>query len=134
MARDRRYGTARWRRLREQVIRRDGGRCSVAGCTADMSEPRMTHIDHVVEVRDGGDFWAPRNLRTVCRFHHLEKSVATIAARATSRATKKIPAPYDPANPPKGCTCKHLDGAQTPRSPNGLFCPVCETIIQQRKD
>ena len=132
MPRDRRYSSARWRKLREQVIKRDGGRCAVPGCTSEMSLPGMKHVDHVVEVKDGGDFWSMSNLRTVCRHHHFEKSVSTLTARATGQSTRKIRQPYDPANPPRGCTC-NLRGKPTPRSPNDLFCPTCEAIIESRR-
>lgn len=83
MPRDRRYSTARWRRLRQKVIARDGRICSVPDCRSDMTLKGMVHIDHIVEVRDGGAFWSPDNCRVVCRYHHFEKSVGTIAARAS---------------------------------------------------
>lgn len=78
---DSRYKSARWRRLRESVIRRDGRRCSVPGCAADMALPRMTHVDHIIEVGDGGDFWDPSNLRVLCRTHHAAKTLMVMASR-----------------------------------------------------
>lgn len=79
--RDRRYSTARWQRLRDQVIRRDGRMCSVEGCTSDMSLPRMTQVDHIIEVKDGGGFWDPQNLRLVCKPHHDAKTMVVAADR-----------------------------------------------------
>lgn len=134
MARDPRYSTARWRRIRELVLRRDGRICSVPGCRSDMSQRGMTHIGHVVEVKDGGAFWDPYNCRVVCRFHHYSKTVETMGERQSGRVRRsKIPSPFDPANPPPGCTC-NLRGAPTPRSPNDIFCPTCEAIIKSRRN
>jgi len=90
----------------------------------------MKHVDHIVEVRDGGAFWDLNNVRLVCRYHHFEKSVATGVSRVAGG--RKIPAPYDPANPPRGCTCT-LRGKPTPRSPFDIYCPVCEAIIESRR-
>jgi 5-methylcytosine-specific restriction endonuclease McrA len=78
---DPRYGTKRWRTLRAQVIRRDGPHCSLPHCTSDMSEPGMIHVDHIVEVEDGGPFWDPTNLRVVCKRHHFAKTLETAATR-----------------------------------------------------
>lgn len=129
--RDRRYGTARWRRLREQVIERDGRVCAGPDCTSDMSAPRMTQVDHIVEVKDGGDFWDPDNLRVVCRYHHYSKTIETMGERRHGRRSE-IPSPYDPANLPAGCTCRSPSSMPTPRSPNDIFCPTCEAIIESR--
>jgi len=125
MPRDARYGSARWRSLREQVIRRDGRRCAVPGCPSDMSERRMTQVDHIVEVRDGGAFWDVSNLRTVCRYHHYSKSMATLGERQAGRRSA-ILQPFDPANPPPGCTCRPRN--VSPKSPNDFYCDACEAV------
>jgi 5-methylcytosine-specific restriction enzyme A len=78
---DPRYNTRRWKRLRLQVIARDGRICSVPGCTTPMAEPNATHVDHIIEVRDGGPFWDPTNLRVVCKRHHLAKTLSVSAHR-----------------------------------------------------
>ncbi len=129
--RDRRYSSARWLRLRAQVIRRDGRRCSVSGCTSNMSEPSMMQVDHVVEVKDGGAFWDPNNLRLVCRYHHFSKTVEVIGQRQSGRIgplreSRVIPSPYDPANPPPGCTCRPRN--VSPKSPNDAYCDLCESL------
>lgn len=79
---DPRYRLARWRRLREQVIRRDGVRCSTPGCTTDMRGKYKIHVDHIVEVRDGGPFWDPTNLHVLCKPHHRSKTILTAAIRS----------------------------------------------------
>ncbi|MPZ14318.1 MAG: HNH endonuclease [Chloroflexi bacterium] len=77
---DPRYRTKRWRQLRDQVIRRDGRRCAITGCITDMTAKGMTHVDHINEAQDGGDFWDPDNCQVLCKHHHDSK---TAAVRAT---------------------------------------------------
>lgn len=50
-----------------------------------MSLPRMTHVDHIVEVSDGADFWDERNLQVLCRTHHHAKTMAVRGARGNGR-------------------------------------------------
>ena len=78
---DPRYRTTRWRQLRLTILRRDGRRCSVPGCTVDMTQSRVTHVDHIREVNDGGDFWSPNNLHVLCRTHHMAKTLTNKAER-----------------------------------------------------
>jgi 5-methylcytosine-specific restriction endonuclease McrA len=61
---DPRLQTVAWRRLRLLVLERDRGVCQVAGpdCTKV-----ATCVDHIVARADGGDCWAPSNLRASCR-------------------------------------------------------------------
>lgn len=80
---DHRYRTKRWRQLRAQVIRTHGRICAIPGCQNDMTRPNWTHVDHIVEAKDGGDFWDPHNLQVLCKPHHTAK---TIHARATRGA------------------------------------------------
>jgi 5-methylcytosine-specific restriction enzyme A len=78
---DPRYHTKRWQQLRVQVIRRDGKRCAYPYCTSDMDLPFMIHVDHIVEVDDGGPFWDPANLQTFCKPHHVAKTLNVRASR-----------------------------------------------------
>ena len=55
--------TWQWRKVRELVLARDGGRCRVCG------ETRGLEVHHVTQVRDGGSD-RPSNLVTVCAAHH----------------------------------------------------------------
>lgn len=80
---DARYHTLRWQQLRDRVIKRDGGRCAYSNCISDMSKPNMIHVDHIVEVRDGGAFWDLTNLQTLCKPHHLVKTGTVEAGRIT---------------------------------------------------
>ena len=65
-AMDRFYDTAAWQRLREQIKRRDGHRCTAATCrTPDRGHGGRLIVDHIVPRRQGGSD-APDNLRTLC--------------------------------------------------------------------
>jgi 5-methylcytosine-specific restriction endonuclease McrA len=62
-ATDRQLWTAGYRRLRLAILARDGNACQIRG-------PSCTHIatqvDHIVARADGGDVYAPSNLRAAC--------------------------------------------------------------------
>lgn len=60
MAGDPRYTSSQWRRMRPAIYERDGGICQMC---AKPVEPKGYHVDHVVPVSEGGDFWSPANLR-----------------------------------------------------------------------
>jgi hypothetical protein len=66
-----------------------------------MREPGMLHIDHIVEIRDGGTFWHLDNVRVVCRFHHYSKTIEEIGGRRSGRgrprAARSDLTPGDPA-------------------------------------
>jgi 5-methylcytosine-specific restriction endonuclease McrA len=51
---------ASWRRLRVEVLERDGWRCAYCGRPAEA-------VDHVVPASRGGDFYDPDNLVAACR-------------------------------------------------------------------
>jgi 5-methylcytosine-specific restriction endonuclease McrA len=57
------YRTARWRRVRAEVLARDGYTCVVPGCRR-----KATHVDHIHPRRSGGTDHA-NNLRSLCPFH-----------------------------------------------------------------
>ena len=78
---DPRYKTQRWARLRLKVIRRDGPHCAIPSCQTAMSKPSMICIDHIVDVKDGGDFWNPDNLQVLCWHHNIAKGHEAQAAR-----------------------------------------------------
>jgi hypothetical protein len=53
------------RRLRRQIVRRDGDRCRFAGCT----NRHYLHVHHIVHWDDGGPTDVD-NLVLLCSFHH----------------------------------------------------------------
>jgi 5-methylcytosine-specific restriction endonuclease McrA len=63
--RPRNGSTWAWRELREQILARDRWACVMCGAHAE-------HVDHIIEVRDGGTD-DPGNLRSLCAEHHTER-------------------------------------------------------------
>ncbi len=61
------HDTRQWRRLRLEIIRRDGDRCTVCGATAQLE------VDHIMAWERGGAWYDPANLQTVCRRCHNRK-------------------------------------------------------------
>lgn len=58
------YTSPQWRALRAAVLKRDGFRCSVTGCTT-----RASVADHIKPRAIGGAD-DPHNLRSLCERHH----------------------------------------------------------------
>ncbi len=58
------YGSQQWRKLRPQIMERDGGVCQIQGpeCTSV-----ATDVDHIMPWRAGGSWYDPSNLRASCR-------------------------------------------------------------------
>lgn len=65
------YQSAEWIRVRDFVIDRDKGVCYVRGCGE--IEGRI-FVDHIVEIKDGGDRLNPKNLGCMCAKHHVKKT------------------------------------------------------------
>ena len=59
------YTTVQWRRVRLEVLERDGWRCRIRGegCTGEANE-----VDHIVSLAHGGDPYDPSGLRAACSF------------------------------------------------------------------
>src|SRR5690349_3816011 len=76
--RKRRYGTARWKRVRLLVLRRDGYVCQVEpGCPV-----RANTADHIVPAHPGmtdAEFHDPANLRAACGPHNLARGLMDAA-------------------------------------------------------
>jgi 5-methylcytosine-specific restriction protein A len=70
--RDTRYSTARWKTLRRSQLRKQPW-CE----TSDCDNP-ATDVDHVVRVADGGDFWNPEGLASLCRGCHSRKTAREV--------------------------------------------------------
>ena len=66
------YGTARWRRLRLEVIRRDNWRCRRCGRYAAAGGPPEVHHLTPAEA-DPARFFDPANLETRCRECHFRE-------------------------------------------------------------
>lgn len=66
------YNSPEWRKVRAYILERDGYRCTIPGCRST----GRVWVDHIVEIKDGGERLDPLNLRTVCHPHHMEKTHA----------------------------------------------------------
>lgn len=55
--------SARWQRLRLEILERDGYRCKVCG---PKCKGKANEADHIIPVADGGPIWEPSNLRAAC--------------------------------------------------------------------
>lgn len=63
-----------WTSVREQILDRDGWTCQ--GCGVDVSEdaPADPEVDHIQPISEDGHPFDERNLVTLCRGCHVEKT------------------------------------------------------------
>src|SRR4249920_3540681 len=83
------YQSPEFKAWRAAVVGRAGGRCEAVDkdgrrCSKAFPEHRM-YADHVVELRDGGSAFDPRNGQCLCASHHELKTLATRASRMKLR-------------------------------------------------
>jgi 5-methylcytosine-specific restriction endonuclease McrA len=59
------YESATWRKVQRRILKRDGWVCQIRlpGCLVT-----ATQADHIVDVRAGGAWYDPANLRAPCGF------------------------------------------------------------------
>ena len=81
------YGTARWQRLRNSHIRMYP---LCAECARNALVKPGEVVDHVIEIKDGGDPWDPDNLQALCKEHHQKKSGEEIRKRKKNKGFKKL--------------------------------------------
>lgn len=67
---ERGYGNA-WRKLRDAVMRRDGGMCQP--CGKEGYDTAATEVDHIVSKANGGSN-SMSNLQAICRSCHAKKT------------------------------------------------------------
>jgi len=65
---------ARWRKLREYVLRRDNGLCQM--CRTEGKITSGNEVDHIKPLSQGGEPYNPDNLAVICTRHHRLKSQA----------------------------------------------------------
>ena len=69
------YSTARWKRVRKIALVRDNGLCQRCETTnAEM-------VDHIVEIKDGGEPYVLDNLQSLCNRCHAIKTKEEEAKR-----------------------------------------------------
>lgn len=80
------YGQGRggrpWRRLREQVLKRDGHLCQ--SCRSKGELVLANEVDHIVPLAEGGTD-SEANLQAICRSCHDAKTKAEAARGAARR-------------------------------------------------
>lgn len=69
------YQSVEWQRARAIALNRAARACEQCGATGRL------HVDHVIELRDGGDAFDVRNLRVLCVPCHNRKTRAARQAR-----------------------------------------------------
>ncbi len=67
------YGTARWKRLRSQVLREEP---LCRDCRAEGHVEASAEVDHIVPARRGGGFFDRANLQGLCHPHHSRKTAS----------------------------------------------------------
>ena len=75
------YKSAEWRAAREESIARNFGFCAHCG-----ERPRRLFVDHIVELKDGGEAIAQSNLEPLCGSCHTLKTAKARAARMAAKA------------------------------------------------
>jgi len=73
------YNSTRWRKVRIHILKRDGGICQMCG----KSEKSMI-VDHIKEIKDGGEPYSYDNLQTLCKSCHNIKTAREAANRLQS--------------------------------------------------
>jgi 5-methylcytosine-specific restriction endonuclease McrA len=88
------YSSPLWKAVRLAVLERDGYRCQIRGpkCTGMAS-----HVDHVIDWRDGGAPFDPSNLRAACASDNIAKRNRGVAARARAARGEAGALPYTPS-------------------------------------
>ena len=61
------YHSTAWKKVREKALMRDGGLCVECGHIANV-------VDHIKEVKDGGEKLSLNNLQSLCHAHHNAKT------------------------------------------------------------
>jgi 5-methylcytosine-specific restriction endonuclease McrA len=72
---DRAIGSGKWKKLRLQILDRDGRQC-LCGQPADT-------VDHIIPRVKGGDMWASDNLQAMCKSCNSSKGSRFFNSKAT---------------------------------------------------
>jgi len=63
------YNSTRWRKIRKHILGRDSGICAMCG----MAKQKMI-VDHIKEIKDGGEPYSYDNLQVLCISCHNSKT------------------------------------------------------------
>ena len=84
--RSKEYDSPLWRRLRADHLRRHP---LCVACTAKGDVSPATLLDHIVAVRDGGEFFESTNHQGLCKTCHFSKSAKEHQARRKAAASSR---------------------------------------------
>jgi hypothetical protein len=88
-------------RVRDEVWRRDGGRCAFLAADGRRCSARAgLEIDHVVPLARGGSLGDPRNLRLLCRAHNGIEARRVFGDEAIDKAIARRRSPAAPGSAP----------------------------------
>ena len=73
---DSRYRTAKWKKVRIDVLNRDGWLCWAEGC--DVGATVCDHIEPVHPAMTDAEFYDPRNLRASCAWHNVARGMRNV--------------------------------------------------------
>lgn len=76
------YKTSRWQRVRKAALFRDGGWCQRC------KEKPAALVDHIIEIKDGGDMWDLANLQALCDSCHNIKTREEAVKRDVKNLTE----------------------------------------------
>jgi hypothetical protein len=80
-------GTAAWKRIRLQVLERDGYICRIRG---PHCQGKATAVDHIIPMADGGALYDPANLRAACAWCNNWRAVRQKHQDGWRRARTRI--------------------------------------------
>lgn len=75
------YGSHQWRKV-SQWYRKQSPLCEY--CKAEGSATIGDVVDHIIEIKDGGDPYSADNLQTLCHRHHNRKTADKREGRVKS--------------------------------------------------
>lgn len=61
-----------WNDLRQRIIKRDNYTCQK--CKTKFETDENLEVDHITPIFMGGDMWDMKNLQTLCKKHHNQKT------------------------------------------------------------
>lgn len=76
------YRSARWRSARALFMRQHS---MCAQCKRDGALTPATEMDHIISVKDGGEFWDLNNWQSLCHACHSRKTMRELNRRGVMR-------------------------------------------------
>ncbi len=83
-----RYITNSWASTRWRALRRDHFLC--VPCLKEGRRTWTREVDHIIEIADGGAEFDLSNTQSICRAHHLKKTMESRKLRALKKRTSEF--------------------------------------------